>query len=453
MMKAKSFLKIFLLQTCILAYLVNSLYAAGTPNPNPPTTPTRLIFIHHSTGENWLNDENGTLGLALRNNNYYTSDTNYGWGPNTIGDYTDIGHWWLWFRGSNSPSILNSLYNEDQQHASYSRLSNAPDGQNEIIMFKSCFPNSALSGNINDPVPAIDTNQLRGQDSGSEHMTLANAKGIYLDILKYFATRQDKLFVVITAPPLSDPTYSSNARSFNQWLYNDWLKDYPYHNVAVFDFYNVLTTNGGSANVNDLTYETGNHHRWYNNTVQHKIDGDDDGNPNIAEYPSEDDHPSMAGNLKATGEYLPILNIYYNCWKNTGGCPNTKTTPPLSLDVKVNNSDGPLTVSSTDSLNITVSLNAGSSLNVNADWWVAANTPSGWYYYVYPTTWRIATSIDSFLPAHQGPLFDLPQVQLPTTGLSIAPGTYTFYFAIDTAMNGYVDFDHLTADGVLVEVK
>ena len=55
-------------------------------NPNPPTSPVRLIFIHHSTGGNWLADPNddsphGGLGRALMNNNYYVSATNYGWGP------------------------------------------------------------------------------------------------------------------------------------------------------------------------------------------------------------------------------------------------------------------------------------------------------------------------------------------------------------------------------------
>jgi hypothetical protein len=39
------------------------------------------------------------LGIALRDNNYFVSDTNYGWGPadqdegyGTIGDHTDIPH-------------------------------------------------------------------------------------------------------------------------------------------------------------------------------------------------------------------------------------------------------------------------------------------------------------------------------------------------------------------------
>jgi len=155
-------------------------------------------------------------------------------------------------------------------------------------------------------------------DSGSDYHTVANAKGIYIDLLEYFRTRQDRLFVVIAAPPLSDPTYSSNARTFNEWLIHDWLAGYPYRNVFVFDFYNVLTTNGGNSDINDLDQVAGNHHRWWNNAIQHKIDGDDDSNPNVLEYPSgvDDDHPTTAGNLKATAEFLPLLNIAYNRWRN-----------------------------------------------------------------------------------------------------------------------------------------
>jgi len=179
-------------------------------------------------------------------------------------------------------------------------------------MFKSCFPNSALQGSVNDPVPAIGSNPLRGEGSGSEDHTVANAKGIYIDLLEYFKTRPDKLFVVITAPPLTDATYADNARAFNNWLINDWLTGYTAGNVFVFDFYNVLTSNGGNANTNDLGSESGNHHRWWNDSVQHKTDGDNDGSPNTLEYPTGDDHPSRAGNLKATAEFVPLLNNAYS---------------------------------------------------------------------------------------------------------------------------------------------
>lgn len=284
-------------------------------DPSPPQQTARLIFVHHSTGENWLEDDNGGLGMALKENNYFVSDTNYGWGPNGIGDHTDIGNWWEWFRGPDSAKILKALYTEGGQNSDYSRLEKDPGGENEIVMFKSCFPNSGLRGDPNDQVPSIDSNPLRGKDSYSRYHTMANAKGIYIDLLEYFKAHQEKLFVMVTAPPLIDPTFSGNARAFNQWLMNEWLRDYPYNNVFVFDFYNVLTTNGGSPDSNDLNATGGNHHRWWNGSVQHEIDGES--SHNISAYPTkkDDDHPSKAGNLKATAEFVPLLNVAYHQWK------------------------------------------------------------------------------------------------------------------------------------------
>ena len=128
--------------------------------PAPPSQPIKLIFLHHSSGENWLKDNNGGLGIALRDNNYFVSDTNYGWGPvleegsDPIGSYTDIGHWWTWFRGPKSTEIMDAVYAESGQHSSYSRLKTDPGGKNRIVMFKSCYPNSNLRGNPDDPVPA-----------------------------------------------------------------------------------------------------------------------------------------------------------------------------------------------------------------------------------------------------------------------------------------------------------
>lgn len=297
--------------------LVSSEILSRLDDPKPPTKAVRLIFVHHSTGENWLSDDNGGLGLALRDNNYFVSDTNYGWGQDAIGDRTDIGNWWEWFRKPESSRCLNALYAEDGQNCAYSRLSENPARENEVILFKSCFPNSALLGSPEDPIPSIEDNPLRGEGSGSEHHTVANAKGIYIDLLEYFRSRPDKLFVVITAPPLSDPTYASNARTFNQWLANDWLKGYPYKNIFVFDFYNVLTTNRGISEVNDLNISTGNHHRWWKGAIQHRVD--DDVQHNVLAYPTsiEDDHPNQAGNQKATAEFIPLLNVAYHQWKGS----------------------------------------------------------------------------------------------------------------------------------------
>ena len=184
----------------------------------PPAQPVKLIFIHHSCGRNWLEDGNGGLGLALRDHNYFVSDISYEWGPaplegsEPIGSLTDIGQWWLWFRGPESADIMDAVYAESSQTASYSRLTSNPGGKNTIVMFKSCYPNSNLRGNPYDPVPIIDTNPLKGIPSSSDYHTVANAKGIYNDLLPYFQQHQETLFVVVTAPPVSNTRYAGQCQ-------------------------------------------------------------------------------------------------------------------------------------------------------------------------------------------------------------------------------------------------
>jgi hypothetical protein len=288
-------------------------------NPNPPTSTVKLVFIHHSCGDAWLETGNGSLGNELGANHYYVSDTYYYWGTDEIGSYTDIGDWWDWFRGPNSATYTQEVYDTTNQHASYTRPMADPGGQNQVIMFKSCYPNSHLGGSPGDP-PTTGDNPLRGEDYSSPNHTVGNAKGIYNDILAYFETRQDKLFVVITAPPLvagdTDATHAANARAFNTWLVQDWLDGYPYDNVAVFDFYNVLTSNGGNWETNDLGWGTGNHHRYRNGAIEYVTNQ----GINTAAYPDGgyDSHPSPAGNQKATAEFLPLLNIFYHRWAGGG---------------------------------------------------------------------------------------------------------------------------------------
>lgn len=272
-------------------------------NPNPPDQPVKLIFIHHSTGENWLTDGYGDLGRTLDANNYFVSDTNYGWGPNNIGDRTDIPDWLEWFRSPDTPRYISALLDESGQHSNYTRTLRDPGGPNTIIMFKSCFPNSNLDGNPNDP------------PGDYADYTVSGAKYVYNELLQFFATRPDILFIVITAPPVSDSTFAANARAFNLWLMYDWLAEnnYPYNNVAVFDFYNILTG-------------PDHHHRYWNGEIQHTFTPGRD----TLYYPSDDDHPSIAGSRKATEEFVPLLNIFYHRWQE-GSAQLPPTEPPAAL--------------------------------------------------------------------------------------------------------------------------
>ena len=244
-------------------------------------------------------DSNGGLGRALADNHYFVSDTNYGWGPDGIGDRTDITDWPEWFTGPQSGNNLRALDRESGQHSDYARPLRDPGGENRIVLFKSCFPNSNLEGRATD------------RPARGDGLTVGNAKAIYNELLRYFATRPDKLFVAITAPPVQDRTHAANARAFNHWLVHDWLADYRGKNVAVFDFYNVLTG-------------PGNHHRLQNGQIEHLAQP----GRNTLYYPSNgDDHPSRTGNRKATEEFLPLLNVYCNRWMATAPEPRPASEP------------------------------------------------------------------------------------------------------------------------------
>jgi len=241
---------------------------------------SRLLFIHHSCGRNWLAGDHGGLGRRLAQHQYYVSDTDYEWGPDAVGDRTDIGHWWTWFRGDGSEVYWQALVNHDG-HGGFERPG-AAAGENEIIMFKSCYPNNHLKGEIDAPVPEIENNELRGQNRYSEHHTVANAKGIYLDLLHAFADKPDKLFVAVTAPPLAESEWTAQALAFNHWLTDEWLRDYPLPNVAVFDYFRVLADSNG-----------------------------------LTKYPTKegDSHPSPEGNALATEDFVSFMNETKNKWR------------------------------------------------------------------------------------------------------------------------------------------
>jgi len=318
----------------LLVWLTLTPSSGQALNPAPPASTVKLIFIHHSTGQGWLDDSLGRLGIVLTDNNYFVSDTNYGWGPDVIGDRTDIGNWYDWFLGPSSATYCGALYAESGNNSGYTRMADDPGGDNEIIMFKSCFPNSNIYGNPGDaPLPKGETNPICGQSCCGDEYTVANVKGLYRDLLDYFSTRQDKLFILIVSPPLTSKSTgaseAANARAVANWLVTSWLSSYPYANVKVFDYFNVLTSNGGSRTINDAGKTNGNHHRYWNSAIQHvqTVAG------NFAAYGSsaDDSHPTGAGQTKATAEFVPLLNIWYNAWKGIPA-PTLSVTAPVSGD-------------------------------------------------------------------------------------------------------------------------
>jgi hypothetical protein len=121
-------------------------------------------------------------------------------------------------------------------------------------------------------------------------------------------------------------------------------------------------------------------------------------------------------------------------------------------DIKANGSDGPISISTSDTLSVTIELQAGDLSGEDADWWVLADaylySAHYWYYWHLYGVW-----LPGVVVSYQGPLADVspPYEVLNYTGL--IPGNYTFYFGVDMNMNGVIDVSNLYYDSVSVTVE
>jgi hypothetical protein len=122
-------------------------------------------------------------------------------------------------------------------------------------------------------------------------------------------------------------------------------------------------------------------------------------------------------------------------------------------NIKANGSDGPITVSTEEALVLTVELVSGPKAGDYADWWLIADAYINGLHYWYHWSYVDKAWLPGIAVAYQGPL---PEVAPPYEVLNyrlLPPGTYVFYFAVDTNMNGIIDGPDLYPDSVTVEIE
>ncbi len=274
---------------------VEGLDLSGYSDANPDKK-LHLLFIHHScgghlfaetgekVGENCIyqtHPNGGDLRSLLADQGYSVHEASY---KSEVGEDTDIFHWLPKFRDK-----MDKVLTCSHQDTFYT------DGtRNNIVAFKSCYPNNNFVGEGKEP----------GKAEGPE-LTVWNAKASYTALLDEFKKHPEVLFVCVTAPALAqkppldpEPLWKNLARKvmnkprpkplangplarkFNNWLKSPdgWLKDYPENNVVVFDYYHILTKEGES---NYSMYTTGG---------------------------GADSHPSSEGNKRAAAAFVPFIN-------------------------------------------------------------------------------------------------------------------------------------------------
>lgn len=116
-------------------------------------------------------------------------------------------------------------------------------------------------------------------------------------------------------------------------------------------------------------------------------------------------------------------------------------------DIKINGSDGPLYLTTADSIKICLSMNA-QGLTDDADWWLIGSAPYGLFFWTPSTGWT-----PSWLPMYQGPLQNVPNFCSPVTPLAGYPlGRYVFYFAVDVKMDGLANKPWMYWNKIVVNI-
>jgi hypothetical protein len=178
---------------------------------------TNIIFLHHSVGANLI--EQSDIRERLTRAGFYFWDHDYngyglhdpagkptGYSYNVPDDNTD-------------PDGLAQIFAQPAHGQPWNTFSGLL--QHEVIAFKSCFPANDITSD----------------------QKLEQYKTYYLSMRDVMDRHPDKVFIVITPPPLNpaetNAQIAARARAFANWLKSDeYRKGHP--NIFTFDLFGYL---------------------------------------------------------------------------------------------------------------------------------------------------------------------------------------------------------------------
>ena len=182
-----------------------------------PERPIRIIFLHHSCGENLINEGGVREGLTGLGYEFY--DHGYNGDGLRLADGSYAGFDFDVPDDNTDPDGLANIFAQplhDPPDNTFSHLM-----AYDVIAFKSCFPVSNIA----------------------DDQQLAEYQRYYLFIRDRIDQYPHKLFIVVTQPPQvpgsSDLEEARRARALADWLRSDeFLAGHP--NLATFDFFGLL---------------------------------------------------------------------------------------------------------------------------------------------------------------------------------------------------------------------
>jgi hypothetical protein len=191
------------------------------PTTQPPSGTAarfrKIIFLHHSTGANLI--AQGGVRERLTALGYEFYDHGYNADGLALADGSPTGTNFDIPDDNTNPDGFNVLFAQPVHTPPDNAFSHLL--QYDVIAFKSCFPVS----------------DIQSDEQLEEYKTY------YRNIRAVMDQHRDKIFIVVTPPPLvpsaTVPEVAARARAFANWLKSsEYLSGHP--NVFTFDFFNLL---------------------------------------------------------------------------------------------------------------------------------------------------------------------------------------------------------------------
>lgn len=176
-----------------------------------------ILFVHHSVGVGFIRD--GNLRGLLEKNGYQLWDQGYRGEQLNGPDGTALGFSYNIPADSTDPDGLYALFSQKRYSLPVNGFSQVM--QHDIIVLKSCYPVSYLY----------------------DDAKLKEYQEYYLGMREVMDQHPDKLFIILTQPPLNpaatDAEIARRARTLADWLMSDEFVR-GHQNLAVFDLFDVL---------------------------------------------------------------------------------------------------------------------------------------------------------------------------------------------------------------------
>lgn len=183
-----------------------------------------IVFLHHSVGNNLI-DQGGVRDL-FTTAGYQFWDQGYNWQQLRDPNGRTTGYAYTVPDDNTDPDGLARVFSQPAYGLPLNTLSGLL--QHEVILYKSCFPASQI-----------------GMDEDLE-----KSKAYYRQMLPTIDQHPDRLFILLTQPPLipreTNPQQAARARALANWIMSDEFKQ-GRANLVTYDLFNQLAEDDPAA--------------------------------------------------------------------------------------------------------------------------------------------------------------------------------------------------------------